>query len=68
MRPKWLVLSESSFTRIGNYTALHIASKQGYADLGRALLATNADANAMTRTTGVVPMHLAAASRSPERY
>jgi ankyrin repeat protein len=48
-------------TRLGAYTPLHLAARRGYEDVGVLLLKAKADASAPA-STGVAPLHLAAAS------
>jgi ankyrin repeat protein len=52
-------------TRIGRHTPLHVAANRGHTSVAARLLAANADVRAVT-TTGVVPLHLAAASGSAD--
>ncbi len=47
-------------TRIGRYTALHLASRGGHTHIVRALLEAGGNPNAITSTSGVTPLHLAA--------
>jgi ankyrin repeat protein len=49
-------------TRIGSYTALHLASRGGHVSVIRMLLEAGANPRAVTTTSGVTPLHLAAAS------
>jgi ankyrin repeat protein len=51
-----------SRTRIGGYTALHIAGRSGQAPLIRMLLDAGANPRAVTSSSGVTPLHLAAAA------
>jgi ankyrin repeat protein len=51
-----------SKTRIGSYTALHLASRGGHVPVIRMLLQARANPRAVTTTSGVTPLHLAAAS------
>lgn len=46
-------------TRLGGYTAAHLAARRGFADVLRTLLDGGAEATAVTET-GVSPIHLAA--------
>ena len=52
-------------TRIGRFTPLHVASREGSAAAIKALLAAGADPNA-TNGAGVTPLHLAAMAGTPE--
>ncbi|MFQ5668658.1 MAG: ankyrin repeat domain-containing protein, partial [Candidatus Binatia bacterium] len=52
-------------TRVGGYTSLHLASREGHASVVAALLEAGSDVDATT-ATGVRPLHLAAASGSVE--
>ena len=51
----------SATSRIGAYTPLHIASRNGHAAVMRALLSAGSDPNAIT-TSGATALHLAATS------
>ncbi|MDB4913626.1 MAG: hypothetical protein JWM95_1270, partial [Gemmatimonadetes bacterium] len=52
-------------TRIGRYTPLLIASRNGNAPVAKALLAAGSDVNASSEA-GASPLHLAAASGNPD--
>ena len=52
-------------TRLGSYTPLHLASRQGSVEVVRTLLSNDADVEALT-STGVGPLHLASESGSVE--
>ena len=54
-----------STTRLGGFTALHLAGKSGYTDVIRVLVEGGADVAAVT-STGVTPLHYAAASGRSE--
>src|SRR5688572_3444629 len=56
----------SAQTRIGQYTALHLAGKSGSAAVTKALLKAGADVNVRSTNSGVTPLHLAASSGSAE--
>ena len=53
-------------TRIGSYTALHLASKAGNAPVIETLLRAGSEANAVTTTGEATPLHFAAVSGSGE--
>ncbi len=55
----------ASTTRLGGYTALHLASREGLGDAVGALLEAGSKPNAFT-TTGVSAIHLAAQAGRPE--
>jgi ankyrin repeat protein len=57
--------SPAAVTRIGRYTPLHIAAKEGHGALVRLLADAHADVRGLT-TTGAAPLHFAAASGSVE--
>ena len=52
-------------TRVGNYTPLHVASKEGHGAIVKALLEAGANARAVT-TSKTTALHLAAAAGSVE--
>src|SRR5262245_26933447 len=52
-------------TRIGNYTALHVAAKEGHAAVVRALVGAHANVHATT-ATGATALHFAASSGNVE--
>src|SRR5207245_6597750 len=52
-------------TRIGRYTALHLAAKSGNAAVVRLIVDRGADVRALT-TTGATPLHFAAATGGSE--
>lgn len=54
-----------STTRVGNYTPLHVASKEGHGGLVKVLLDAGANAKAMT-TSKATALHLAAGAGSVE--
>jgi ankyrin repeat protein len=55
--------SPAALTRIGRYTPLHIAAKEGHGAIVRLLADAHADVRGLT-TTGAAPLHFAAASGS----
>ncbi|MFV1987945.1 MAG: ankyrin repeat domain-containing protein, partial [Gemmatimonadota bacterium] len=55
--------STDAITRLGAYTALHLASRNGHAGAVSILLEGGADATA-TATTGATPLHFAATAGS----
>lgn len=52
-------------TRIGGYTPLHVASREGSAAAVKALLAAGANVHALN-SVGVTPLHLAGMAGTPE--
>lgn len=52
-------------TRVGGYTPLHLAAREGHTAVARALLAAGASTDVMT-TTGVTALHFAAMANSAE--
>jgi uncharacterized protein len=52
-------------TRLGAYTPLHVASREGHAEVVKALLDRGSNANAQT-TSQTTPLHLAAGAGSAE--
>ena len=54
-----------AITRLGGYTPLHLAGRNGHGGTVAGLLAGGANSNA-TATTGVTPLHFAAGSGSAE--